>query len=237
MDSVNMTTDNLKTYTKPQLIDMLLERDAVSKSVNELTSEVKRLTGVVSRLKTDLSVVRHVNDALKKQLILTERQCWANAQYSRRECIEISGIPSSVHENDLEGKVLEVFHKLGSSVNEENVEACHRIKQGSDKVIIKFSRRKDCQQVMKVKRDLRNMDCTELDLPAGTTLYLNESLCSYYRWLWSNCKKLRNDKLIYSFYTVNGTVKIKQHEEDMPYPVTHIEDLKKIFPDYDFTKK
>ena len=132
----------------------MLERETVSKSITELTSEVKRLTGIVTRLETDLSVAKHINEALQKQLILTERQCWENAQYSRRECIEISGIPNSIKDDDLEGKVLEVFDKLGVVIKEENVEACHRIKQSSDRTIIKLSRRKDCLQIMKVKRDL-----------------------------------------------------------------------------------
>ena len=70
-----MTADNLNKYSKQQLVDMLLEREAVSKNITDLTTEVKRLTGVVSRLETDLSVVRHVNDALRNQLISTERQC------------------------------------------------------------------------------------------------------------------------------------------------------------------
>ena len=232
-----MTSDNLNKYSKQQLIDMLLEREAVSKNITDLTLEVKRLAGFVSRLETDLSVVRHVNDALQKQLVLTKRQCWANAQYSRRECIEISGIPNSVGDNELEEKVLKVFNKLGVTVNEENVEACHRIKQGSDRLIIKLSRKKDCQQVMKVKSDLRNLNVSECDLPAGTTLYFNESLCPYYRWIWSCCKKLKNSNIIFGFYTVNGTVKVKQHEGDRANPVTHIEDLKKIAPEFDFTKK
>ena len=232
-----MTPDNLNKYSKQQLVDMLLEREAVSKSITELTSEVKRLTGIVTRLETDLSVAKHINEALQKQLILTERQCWANAQYSRRECIEISGIPNSVKDDDLEGKVLEVFDKLGVVIKEENVEACHRIKQGSDRTIIKLSRRKDCQQIMKVKRDLRNMDLSETGLPVGTTLFVNESLCSYYRWLWSSCKKLKMSNKIYGFYTVNGTIKVKHHEGDLPVPITHIEDLKKLVPGYDFSKK
>ena len=71
MDSIIMTPDNLNKYSKQQLVDMLLEREAVSKSITELTSEVKRLTGIVTRLETDLSVAKHINEALQKQLILT----------------------------------------------------------------------------------------------------------------------------------------------------------------------
>ena len=136
MDSVIMTSDNLNKYSKQQLVDMLLEREAVSKSITDLTSEIKKLTGMVTRLEADLSVVKHVNNALQKQLIVTERQCWANAQYSRRECLEISGIPTSVTDTDLEGKVLKVFEKLGVPVKEKHIEACHKVKQGSDRTIV-----------------------------------------------------------------------------------------------------
>ena len=33
-----------------------------------------------------------------------EQQCWANLQNSRRECLEIAGIPSSVPQENLEEK-------------------------------------------------------------------------------------------------------------------------------------
>ena len=35
MDSIIMTPDNLNKYSKQQLVDMLLEREAVSKSITE----------------------------------------------------------------------------------------------------------------------------------------------------------------------------------------------------------
>ena len=67
--------------------------------------------------------------------------------------------------------------KLGVEVDADNIEACHRIKKDSDRTIVKFSKRKDCQQVMKIKKDLKNMSFTDIDLPTGTKIYINESLC------------------------------------------------------------
>ena len=83
---------------------------------------------------------------------------------------------------------------------------------------------------MRVKKDLKNMTFTDIDLPVGTTLYLNENLCSYYRWLWSNCKKLRNANIIHSFFAVNGTVKVKVSEDDKPQ-------TSYIAPGYNFENK
>ena len=48
-----------------------------------------------------LLVARTVNDLIKENPIL-ERKCAANEQYSRRECLEISGIPVSISNNNLE---------------------------------------------------------------------------------------------------------------------------------------
>ena len=237
MAEVTYTAEDLNNYTKKQLIDMFLEKESMSKSISDLTSEIQKLTGAVIRLESEVSILKRVNDELQKQLISTERQCWANAQYPRRECIEVAGIASSVFDDNLENKVLNIFDKLGVPINPNNIEACHRIRKDSDRTIVKFNKRKDWQQVMRVKKDLKNMTFTDIDLPVGTTLYLNERLCSYYRWLWSNCKKLRNANIIHSSFIVNGTVKVKVSEGDKPRTITHLEDLKNIAPGYNFENK
>ena len=45
-----------------------------------------------------------------------ECQCWANAQYSRRECLDVIGIHSEVDADVLEEKVLNIFGKLGCDI-------------------------------------------------------------------------------------------------------------------------
>ena len=46
---------------------------------------------------------------MKNHTVVLERQCWSNEQYSRRECLEISGIPSDTKAGELEETVLKVF--------------------------------------------------------------------------------------------------------------------------------
>ena len=89
---------------------------------------------------------------LQQRVIDLERQCWANAQYSRRDCLEVAGIPESVKQNELEDKVLRIFKKVGCDFPVINdIEACHRVGRHNN-VIIKFSKRKDCQQIFSVKK-------------------------------------------------------------------------------------
>ena len=69
---------------------------------------------------------------------------------------------------------------------------------------------------MPVKKDLKGLDATDLEPPAGTKLYINDSLCPYYRGLWNEAKKLWNKKKKYSYFTVSGTVRIGLQEKG-PY--------------------
>ena len=51
------------------------------------------------------------------------------APYSRRDILEIVGIPNSVDNSVLEETVRGVFKKTGIEIDERDVQACHRLKQ------------------------------------------------------------------------------------------------------------
>ena len=48
-----------------------------------------------------------------------ERQCWENAMYSRRECLDVIRIHSEVDTDVLEDKVLNIFGKIGCDIPPE----------------------------------------------------------------------------------------------------------------------
>ena len=100
-------------------------------------------------------IIKQVNTRLCDKMKLLERQCWANKQYSRRECLEISGVPESVTDNDLEGKVLKLLEKIDFEVHHDHIEACHWIKPnaGPKKVIIKMPRRKDAVKIRRARKN------------------------------------------------------------------------------------
>ena len=74
-----------------------------------------------------------------------------------------------------------------------------------------------------------------LDLPRGTKIYINQSLCLYYRTLWSKAKRLQNIGSINNFYNFNGAIKIKVTENSSPITITHLDDFKIHFPDIDLS--
>ena len=228
------TEDTLKALNKTQLIDLFLKmQDQTNSTIVSLMAEMKDLSSSFKRLESDVQIVKTVNNNLLKQLENTERQCWANAQYSRRECVEVIGIPETVESKDLEHTICKVFNSIGFDIEEDRIEACHRLTK-SDRTIVKFSRRKDCQHLMRIKKGLKDLNPTNLSFPEGTKIYVNDSLCPYYRGLWNECKKLWNNK-IYSYLTVNGTVRIKQVENGPNKSITHINNLRALFLEEQFS--
>ena len=223
-------TDKSKALKKTQLIDLFLKmQDQTNSTIVSLMAEMKDLSSSFKRLESDVQIVKTVNNNLIKQLENTERQCWANTQYSRRECLEVIGIPKTVESKDLEHTIYKVFNSIGFDIEEDRTEARHRLTK-SDRFIVKFSQRKDCQHLMRIKKGLKDLNPTNLGFPEGTKIYVNDRLCPYYRGLWNECKKLWNNKKIYSYFTVNGTVRIKQVENGPYKSITHINDLRVLFP-------
>ena len=230
----NYTEESLEKLLKKDIINIVLSLQTEKECNANILEEVRALNEKFTTFESQLLITKNVNSLLQEKVIDLERQCWANAQYSRRECLEVSGIPNTIKQDELENKVLTIFKKVGCDIKNENIEACHRVR-GQNNVIIKFSKRKDCQQVYSVKKDLGKLDMKEVDLPEGTQVYINQSFCPYCKSLWSKSKKLRTLGKIQSFFISNSTIKLKLQENSALVAITHNSDFQKYFPDVDLS--
>ena len=140
---------------------------------------MKDLNNSLKRFESDVQIVKPVNSNLK-QLENTERLCWANAQYSQRDCVQVIGIPKTVQTKDLERTVCKVFNSIGFDIGEDRIKACLRLAK-SDRAIAKIFRRKHCQHLMRIKKGLKAPNPTNLSFPEDTKIYVNDSLCPHYR--------------------------------------------------------
>ena len=206
----NYNEETLQPLNKTQLIRLLLKnQEQTNNTINTLTEEIKEIHHTFKKLESQIIVVR-------------------------RECVQVVGIPSSVEHDQLEPILCRILHHIGVNISGDKIEACHQLDENSEKTIVKFSSRKDCEHKMGVKKDLKDLGTTDLDLPARTKLYINDSLCLYYRGLWNETKKLWRKKKIFSYFTVSGTVRIKLQEKGPYSIITRIDDLKELFPDENF---
>ena len=188
---------------KQDFIPIVLSlQSKLNEANNKLLEEVCNLSDTITKLSSELCITKNVNTLLSSRLVTLEQQCCANAQYSRRKCLDIVGIPCEFSGDVLEEKILNIFDKIGCSIFPDHIESCHRISKKSDTGIVKFSQRKDCQQVWQVKKDLQKVKREDLDLPGSGKLFINKSLCPYYKVLQSKSMKLPNFGKIHSFLSL-----------------------------------
>ena len=232
---MSLSAAALKKLNKDDLVEQVLQYQSKFDSfMSDIKSDFESLKNRFTKLESELYLSRNTSSKLREKVTELERKCAANEQYSRRECLELSGIPDSVKDSDLEDTVLKIFKETGVDVSHENVEAVHRLKSNGSpkKTIIKLSRRKDAHRVMKNKQKLKNIDSSALGLPSGCRIYINESLCKYYKYLWWKCKLLLSRKCIDSFWVTNGSIRIKLVEGDVK-PIGHYADLEELFMEED----
>ena len=70
--------------------------------------------------------------------------------------MEVAGIPMSVRDNVLEQKVCYVIQGIGVDICDRDIQACYRLRD-KDRTIVKFTNRKDCLQILMVKRQLKGL--------------------------------------------------------------------------------
>ena len=62
---------------------------------------------------------------------------------------------------------------------------------------------------LKNKSNLKNADPKYTGLSSDNKVFINKSLCSYYKKLWSLCKKLKLDNYLSSFWVSKDPIKLK----------------------------
>ena len=219
-----LSREELEEYATSQDVEILQKLDKVQ---NELSKVNQKIT----KLESELVVAKRVNDLLSERMIEMERKGYSNEQYSRKECIEISGIPDTIANNKLESTVVSMLQKIGSDITDEGIEACHRISKNNHNVIMKLSRRKDCYKIHTLKTNLGTENLKELGITGK--VYIHENLCPYYKSLRYKCKKLWLAEMIHSFWVSGGKIYLKFDEDGERHSITHLSDIEKFFPDQD----
>ena len=116
-----------------------------------------------------------------------------------------------VRDNVLEKKVCDVSQEIGVDICDRGIHACRPLKDKNQR-IVKFTNRKDCLGILRVKRRLKGLDPAAVDFPEGSKIFVNKSLCSYYQGIWNKYKKLRDKRQVCQYYRINGLIRLRIEE-------------------------
>ena len=140
----NVSTDQSSNNETPLIVR--LESKLLSRFDN-LSTEFLNLKDIIiiKNLQIENECLRNRVSYLNKRIVSLESNHNMLEQYGRRNNIEITGIPDTVQDNELENKVIEIFDVIGVEAKPANFEYCHRVgksKNNSKKVIARFVNRK-----------------------------------------------------------------------------------------------
>lgn len=195
--------------------------------VNKQREEISAWMKTVDELRSE-------NSLLRKRVAVLDSRLDEAEQYSRRNTLEIHGVPVEKGENVVT-LVKTVGRALDFPVEDAMIDACHRLRtrDGSGKspgIIVKMVRRLDAEALLqkrRVKRNLNTHDIGQTSRPAEP-VYINESLSPARRRLLYEARQVKKEKG-YTYLWIRGGKILLRKEDGAPVKVvTEMDHLKNL---------
>ncbi|XP_039299363.1 uncharacterized protein LOC111052137 [Nilaparvata lugens] len=170
-------------------------------------------TKTIASQNETIKYLRSENVELKHKVIKLSSEFDDLEQYSRRECIEINGVPEAINEN-----LQKLFQDVGKAIKfkkgYEAVSCCHRLKkrnnQATPGIIVKFTRREDAEDFIQLKKDKGVLTTRDIGLTGANHIFINASLTAKRRVLFGKARQLvKAAKIKYLWVDRAGRIKAR----------------------------
>ena len=222
------TRSQLENLSKEELIEELITVNDITSKISDLTNRFDDFLRRFEVVSSELAIARNCNRLLTERVVQLERNAVTNAQYHRRESVEVNPVPPSIRDEELELNICQVLSLTGHEVKPNDLQACHRLKK-KESVIVKFKCRKLKQKVLINWKNLRNKSEGLHQLKFSGKLFISESMCHENHQLAYKCRQLKNAGKIHSTWFWNNAVNVKLSERSNPVKIFHIIDIEKLF--------
>ena len=130
-------------------------KNDINAKFSELNNCFNNFQAKYEMVNSNLSISRYCNELLLEHITQLECNNLNNAQYYRRETLEINPVPSDIADDVLEQSVSQALSLTGISVEQNDLQACHCMRK-TDRVTIKFKCRKQKHCVLPNCKTLQN---------------------------------------------------------------------------------
>lgn len=212
----------------------------VSKQYDELRSELADLKKMFGSTSSELKSIREDNKTLRDTITsqaarikVLKEESTKQAQWSRMQNIEITGIPE-IKDEITPDIVLKIAHHIGVSIEASDVEFAHRVQprhaastqRTPRSIIVRIKQRALKDRLVAAGRKYRNICARELGLGGEPhRVFINEHLIRENKMLLSTATE-KNFKYV---WTKNCRIYVRRNEESPPIAITCSADLSKMF--------
>ena len=178
----------------------------------EVREEMKQ---EVTALKSELSVRDEQLSSLRVKTRVLDSQLESQEQYSRRNCLRISGLPEEENE-DVVSKTLDLFNSkmhVSPPIQLEEIDRIHRLGKKDPQrprgVIVKFSTYRSRKRAMDARKALKPRE-DEDEVPLSQAIFLNECLTRERVQIMYKLRCLKKSKAIDDAWTHDGHIVLKE---------------------------
>jgi hypothetical protein len=206
--------------------------------LEEITKRVQTQDNKITECEQKIECLQSENAVLRdKNTNMFEKVCDLE-QYSRRNCVEVHGIPEIPGE-DVITTVQRVGEALNFQIQVNMIDACHRLGPKNNNVstrgiVIKFVRRLDKEGLLKAKKVKRNLATSHLDPSISkfakleTPIYINEMLSPHNRQLFNKARHFKQEHGIKFLWISNGNILMRKSDNSAVFKINSIDDFKDV---------
>ena len=196
--------DDLNEVSLARLIRSITQEVMTTMS-NDLKKEISLCCAEVVRLWREIEGKDVEIESLRERIDHLE-------QYGRRENVRINGIPEPEdNDENTNAVVLKLAESIGVDLFEDHINRSHRIGRKGDfprPIICRFHSTKDRDRLMKMKKNLRDLDTMKHF--GCRKIFLNEDLTKTRAEIASAARKMKKESNIDDTWTRNGVICVKK---------------------------
>ena len=242
-----ITTEEFKKLLEKALAPLRKSIDEVKESEATANSKYDQLLTKMTAYEEGMTALFNENKSLKAELLNTTNQLKAlkesfnePEQYSRRDCLEIRGIPKSGAWEDTNEIIVQLGQKIGVDLKKEDISTSHRlptkVKADGERfmvppaIIVKFVSRDVREQIYRARKVLKDLTSQDLGYSEENRIFINESLTQSNKELFRDCLKVKKEKGFKFLWTNGGKIFMRkdQSEGSKVIQITNANAIRKI---------
>lgn len=239
----------LENKLKKALAPLSKSLEEVKESMSFINDKYDELFLKMTEYEEERKAIIIENKSLKAELLDSVKQLKSLTnslnnleQYTRRDCVEIKGIPVSEHEqtNDI---VMKLGKMIKVNLSRDDISTSHRLpvkrfKAGGDTdtvksqntpaIIVKFVKRDVRESFYRARKYLKDLSTRDLGYSRENRIFINESFTQKNKVLFNECLKVKKDKEFRFLWTNAGKIFMRKNENSQVIHITDRSYLSKI---------
>ena len=218
---------------KVELLELKSSQEFVCSKYDSLKSEYEKLLQTNRKQESEIISLKEQSTALENKQIKDTEKLDAVEQYSRRQNLEIKGVPI-VYGEDTNKIVVEVAKSLNVDISTDDISTSHRLPVStkseknddstSTPIIVRFVSRDVRNKIYANRKLTRQLDMKKFGIKGTTNLFINENLTLLRKRLfWKTKQKVKEAGYKY-IWTSNGNIFVRKVDEANPIAVNSEKD-------------